>query len=436
MLTVVSAESVHRVSLSTQGNTLSGNPGSSLTYTVRVTNEGLHPEDEINLGYEVCDSCNAWIVSLSKYTIEDLPGRDSEDIEVYVTVPSSASTDEAVITINAKSRDDATAFANLNIITIRTCPEGTIKVTGSEKSTCCPITPSGSLDCGTLVDGETYPEKCPQGDVVIPEGVTTLLQGAISYCINITSVTLPTTLTDIESHAIGECKGLRHVVFQSEPSMTQNSFGFSDGIITVSYPGNKPTTGYQIPCTDPCVEIEHAPNLVDINGVLCPVVNGEFGPCCPTGDVVIPAGVNSLAEGAFDDCSGITSVTFPDSLLEIKKDAFRIEDPLIMVDLSGTGLTTIGDDAFKNAKIATLRLPSTLTSVDADAFNDARIESVEYPGGEPAVVYLPKDVCGVHGGDSECLVEKDKGGTLVKNDEASLMAAYRKLKGCELSDDA
>ena len=153
---------------------------------------------------------------------------------------------------------------------------------------------------------------------------------------------------------------------------------------------------------------------------------------CPTGNVVIPADVTSLAERAFDDCSGITSVTFPSTLEEIKKDAFRIENPLDVVDLSGTGLTTIGDDAFKNAIIATLRLPSTLTSVHHHAFNDATIVSVEYSG-ELNGIYLPKDVCGVHGGDSECLLVN--GGTLVApDDEDGLVLAYRELKGCELSD--
>ena len=86
---------VRDVFLSTSEDTLSGNPGSILTYTVSVTNSGSDPDD-INLGYEVCESCNAWVVSLSKYTIEDLGDGDSEDIQVFVEVPSSArSTDEA-----------------------------------------------------------------------------------------------------------------------------------------------------------------------------------------------------------------------------------------------------------------------------------------------------------------------------------------------------
>ena len=106
---------VRGVSLTTPEDSLSGNPGSILTYTVSVTNSGSDPDD-INLGYELCESCNAWVVSLSKYSIEDLDDGDSEDIQLFVEVPSSArSTDEATITVTAESHDDSTAFADLDV---------------------------------------------------------------------------------------------------------------------------------------------------------------------------------------------------------------------------------------------------------------------------------------------------------------------------------
>ena len=107
---------VRGVSLSTSENALSGNPGSTLTYTVSVSNSGSDPDD-FNLGYELCESCNAWVVSLSKYSIEDLDDGDSEDVQIYVVIPSSArSTDEATITVTAESHDDTTAFADLELI--------------------------------------------------------------------------------------------------------------------------------------------------------------------------------------------------------------------------------------------------------------------------------------------------------------------------------
>ena len=86
------------VSLSSPQDALNGNPGSTLTYTISVMNTGSDPDD-INLGFEICDSCNAWVVSLSKYTILNLPNGNSEDVQMLVKIPSSArATDEAFFT--------------------------------------------------------------------------------------------------------------------------------------------------------------------------------------------------------------------------------------------------------------------------------------------------------------------------------------------------
>ncbi|MBJ35433.1 MAG: hypothetical protein CMB62_02300 [Euryarchaeota archaeon] len=106
---------VRDVSLSTSEDSMSGNPGSILTYIVSVTNTGSDPDD-IYLGFEICESCNAWVVSLSKYIIEDLNDGDSEDVQFIVEIPSSArDTDEAIFSVTAESHDDSSASAELAV---------------------------------------------------------------------------------------------------------------------------------------------------------------------------------------------------------------------------------------------------------------------------------------------------------------------------------
>ena len=79
---------VRGVSLTTPESSLSGNPGSSLTYTVSVMNTGSDPDD-INLGYELCESCNAWVVSLSKYSIVNLDDGNSAVSYTHLTLPTN-----------------------------------------------------------------------------------------------------------------------------------------------------------------------------------------------------------------------------------------------------------------------------------------------------------------------------------------------------------
>ena len=106
---------VRDVFLSTSEDSMGGNPGSTLTYTVSVTNTGTDPDD-INSGFEICESCNAWVVSLSKYVVEDLDDGDSEEVLFFVEIPSSArDTDEAIFIVTAESHDDSSATAELDI---------------------------------------------------------------------------------------------------------------------------------------------------------------------------------------------------------------------------------------------------------------------------------------------------------------------------------
>ncbi len=106
---------VRDVMLTTSEDTLGGNPGAILTYTISVTNTGSDPDD-FNLGFEMCESCNAWVVSLSKYVVEGLDDGDSEDFLFFVEIPSSArNTDEANFTVTAESHDDSSATAELEI---------------------------------------------------------------------------------------------------------------------------------------------------------------------------------------------------------------------------------------------------------------------------------------------------------------------------------
>ena len=42
-----------------------------------------------------------------------------------------------------------------------------------------------------------------------------------------------------------------------------------------------------------------------------------------SGSYAIPDGVTNLGNGAFEDCSGLTSVTFPVSLIGIGNEAFN-----------------------------------------------------------------------------------------------------------------
>ena len=66
-------------------------------------------------------------------------------------------------------------------------------------------------------------------------------------------------------------------------------------------------------------------------------------------DLVIPDGVTEIGEGAFEDCTSLTSVSIPSSVTYIGETAFRGCTSLASMTIPNS-VTTIGDGAFYGCK--------------------------------------------------------------------------------------
>lgn len=81
-----------------------------------------------------------------------------------------------------------------------------------------------------------------------------------------------------------------------------------------------------------------------------------------------PSGLTTIGNGAFCECSGLTSLTLPSDLTTIGERAFERCNGLTSLTLP-SGLTTIGEWAFCGCSgLASLTLPSSLTTIGANAF--------------------------------------------------------------------
>ena len=81
----------------------------------------------------------------------------------------------------------------------------------------------------------------------------------------------------------------------------------------------------------------------------------------------IPSFMTQIPEGLFKDCQDLTRVTFNEGITSIGKNAFY-NAGLTEVDLPST-LTTIGENAFANTSFAEITIPASLTTIGANAFN-------------------------------------------------------------------
>ena len=174
------------------------------------------------------------------------------------------------------------------------------------------------------------------GDLVIPEGVTSIGNSAFYRCLGLTSVTIPSSVTSIGDGAFGGCSGLT--------SMT-----ISEGVTSISnsaFMGCRSLTSVIIPSS-----------VTSIGG-------SAFSGCTGLTSVTISEGVTSIGDRAFWNCSSLTSVTIPSSVTSIGGNAFSNCENLEVVTCNATTVPSTNTNAFDGSytEYATLIVPDEALS--------------------------------------------------------------------------
>ena len=312
-------------------------------------------------------------------------------------------------------------------------------------------------------------------DLIIPNGVTSISDWAFS-CSGLTYVSIPNSVTSIGSFAFSSCSGLSTIKSEIENPFVLDTRVFSDvyARATLIVPKGKKsaynsTEGWkkfkyiveegEFVVDDIYYKIDENNTASVISG------NREY-----SGDIVIPAYVNydgktynvtSIGEWAFYDCSGLTSVTIPNSVTSICSYAFNGCSGLTSVHISDikawcgikfysnpleyahhlylngeeikdlvvpNSVSSIGDRAFRDCSgLTSVTIPNSVTFIGDAAFSDCSdLVSIKVESGN--IKYDSRNDCNaIIEKSSQTLIAGCKN-TIIPNSVTSI--GYAAFSGC------
>ena len=213
---------------------------------------------------------------------------------------------------------------------------------------------------------------CPgakSGALSIPSSVVSINQYACSGCVNLSSVTIPSSVTSIGGSAFSNVSGklmvncvipnFYHDQWISYSSLPFYNSNFNEVVIgnNITSIGNWAFYG--------CSSI----TSITLPNSLTNIGNYAFYGCSGITSITLPNSLTSIGDEAFSDCSGITSITLPNSLTSIGGWAFSGCSGITSITLPNS-LTSIGSSAFYGCSgITSITLPNSLTSIGDRAFS-------------------------------------------------------------------
>ena len=277
-----------------------------------------------------------------------------KDLKGNIIIPSSIQFESTTYTVTSISED---AFFNCTGLTSVTIPNSVTYV-GDQA-----FEGSGITEPVYNQHVFAYLPRSYSGAYTIPKGIKQIAGCAFQNCSKLTSVTIPNSVTSIGTGAFGGCHSLQLVSIPNSVTEVGCWAFMASGIYKPVY--NRHVFAY-----------------------LPPSYSGAYS---------VPVGIEKIACGAFDDCTGLTTLKLPKSVTSIEGYVFegcKIKEPVynqhvfayMPESYSGEytipdGIEQIADLAFCNCTgLTSVTVPNSVTTIGEWAFMGcSKLKSIAIP---------------------------------------------------------
>ena len=200
---------------------------------------------------------------------------------------------------------------------------------------------SGGVDYNVMVIGdEAFADCLNLTSITMPNSITSIGFQAFASCTSLTSITIPNSVTSISNDAFIGCTSLTSITIpNSVTSIPQRAFAGCTSLTSIIIPNSVTSIGW-----------------------------GVFSSCTSLTSIIIPNSVTSLEQGAFRNCKSLSSITLSNSITSIGTNTFSNCTSLTSISIP-SGVTIIEDGAFSGCtSLTSISIPSGVTIIRSYAF--------------------------------------------------------------------
>ncbi|MDD3129814.1 MAG: leucine-rich repeat protein [Candidatus Izemoplasmatales bacterium] len=226
----------------------------------------------------------------------------------------------------------------------------------------------------TRIDTQAF-QKCKNlSTITIPPTVTSIGANVFGSCWNLRSVTFPSSILYIDQYIFQDCLSLESISVEGDNQfyISENGVLFDkQKTLLISYPAKKNDTTFQLPSS--IVEISgYAFNnnhfiteiIFDTNSQLLTIDVGAFLNCSNLQDIIFPDTLTSIGQSSFAGCSSLEVITITENISAIYGNPFPDCSSLtsINVDEDNQNFTAINKVLFDKQVTNLIGYPGGLTS--------------------------------------------------------------------------